>query len=582
MPAFVLAPFGPGAGDSDPAADAHTVAVQALALIQDWIADDEWEGSRLAVLTHGAVIGEDLGASTVRGLVRATQSEHPDRFVLVDLVNPDGNDGYGETLSAALATGEPQLAVGHGSVLVPRLARVSREHTTRASGGSASFEPASFEPDGTVLITGGTGTLGALFARHLVTRYGVRHLLLTSRRGSEAPGAMDLAAELTELGARVTVAACDASDATALADLLTAIDVDHPLTAVIHTAGVLDDATVGALTSQRLDAVLRPKVDAAWNLHRLTHHLNLTAFVLFSSASGTLGGPGQANYAAANTFLDALASHRRTLGLPGHSLVWGLWAQASSMTGALDDGDRARLGRSGIDPLGTDEGLALFDSALALDRAVVVLAKLNLRRLRMQAEAGAPQTLLRGLLRTPNRRTPTAVSDNAATLRQELAGLPTLQRHRVVLRLVRTHAAVVLGHDSPDSIDTERGFMDMGFDSLTAVELRNRLTAATGLRLPATLVFDYPTSNALADFLRTEFIVDGSNEDQALLAKIDSLESNLLTMSEHTRTKLRDRMRNLMSRLDELPDAADGMTMRIESATDDEIFELIDNELGIA
>jgi acyl transferase domain-containing protein/D-arabinose 1-dehydrogenase-like Zn-dependent alcohol dehydrogenase/acyl carrier protein len=365
--------------------------------------------------------------------------------------------------------------------------------------------PRPLDPDGTVLITGGTGVLGGQVARHLVTKHGVRHLLLTSRRGHEAPGAAELSADLTALGATVTLAACDAADHDTLASLLGTIPDEHPLTAVIHAAGLLDDGTVDALTPERLRQVLRPKVDAAWNLHRLTQDLDLAAFCLFSSAAGVFGAPGQANYAAANVFLDALACHRRVHGLPASSLAWGYWMQATGMTSHLSKDDITRIGRGGLVPLSYEQGLALLDATLCAVRPAVVPAQVDVAALRAQATSGALPAMLRGLVRTtPARRniTPGGMSSIA----QRLAGLPEDEQYEVLLDLVRTSAAAVLGHATAEAIEADRAFKELGFDSLTAVELRNRIGAATEARLPTTLVFDHPTPRALAQRLRTEII----------------------------------------------------------------------------
>ncbi|MER5363384.1 SDR family NAD(P)-dependent oxidoreductase, partial [Streptomyces sp. NPDC002785] len=367
--------------------------------------------------------------------------------------------------------------------------------------------PADWNPDGTVLITGGTGTLGGLVARHAVTERGARHLLLTSRRGEQAAGAAELAAELRELGAEVTIAACDAADREALAATLAAVPAEHPLTAVVHTAGVLDDGVVGSLTPERVAKVLRPKVDAAVNLHELTRDCDLADFVLFSSAAGTFGGAGQANYAAANSFLDALARHRHTQGLAATSLAWGLWAEASGMTGELDATDKSRMSRSGVLGLSSAEGLALFDAAHQVGEAFLVPMQLDLAPL-AGAPVGMVPALLRGLVRggTTRRTAETGTGSDAASLVERLVRLPEAERDAALLELVRTQVAVVLGHDSPDAVEANRAFKDLGFDSLTAVEFRNRLGAAAGLRLPATLVFDYPSPTALAGYLRDELL----------------------------------------------------------------------------
>ncbi|MGW0917270.1 SDR family NAD(P)-dependent oxidoreductase, partial [Streptomyces sp. NPDC002784] len=360
--------------------------------------------------------------------------------------------------------------------------------------------PVPVDPDGTVLVTGGTGTLGALLARHLVTAYGVRNLLLTSRRGLETPGAPELASELRQLGAAVEVAACDAADRDQLAALLDG----RRLTGVVHAAGVLSDGLVTAVTPEQLATVWRPKAQAALHLHELTQESDLAFFALYSSVSGVLGGAGQANYAAANTFLDALAHRRRAQGLPATSLAWGLWEQASAMTGELDLADRRRLSRMGLAPLSSEEALALLDRALASAEPALVPARLDLAGLR---GSEAVPAVLRGLVRpATTRRTAdtTAGGQGSGGLVETFAGLSRAERERRLVELVRAHVAAVLGHASEQSVDPERSFKEQGFDSLTAVELRNRLTAATALRLPTAIVFDHPTPARLAGHLHTE------------------------------------------------------------------------------
>ncbi|WP_308416656.1 type I polyketide synthase [Streptomyces sp. AJS327] len=358
---------------------------------------------------------------------------------------------------------------------------------------------------GTVLITGGTGTLGRLVARHLVTEHRVGHLLLTSRRGPDAPGAEELRAELTGLGAQVTIAACDVGDRDELASLLDVLPADRPLAGVIHAAGVLDDAMIHALTPEQTERVLRPKLDAATHLHELTAGADLEWFVLFSSASGVFGGPGQANYAAANSFLDALAAYRHGRGLPAVSLAWGYWSETSGMTGHLDEVDRKRFERGGILPLSNDEALELFDIALRSGEPLLMPAAIDLGGLCAASPEQVPP-ILRTLVRSTGRRPARAVAADAApeALADRLVTIPPAARESYVTDLVRTHAATVLGHTSPQAVDPERAFQDLGFDSLTAVELRNRLTSATGLRLPATLVFDHPTPVALTRLLLKE------------------------------------------------------------------------------
>ncbi|WP_413101308.1 type I polyketide synthase [Streptomyces sp. Inha503] len=492
-----------GVGESaSPATTAHQATTQVLGLLQQWLADDRFTDSRLVLLTSGAVATEagepvaDLAGAAVHGLLRTAQAENPDRFVLLDI---DGQDASLAALPAALAAGEEQLAVRAGVARIPRLARVPvAEETTTEN---------TFGPEGTVLVTGASGSLGGLVARHLVAERGVRRLLLVSRRGGEAPGAEELRAELVELGATVSWAACDVADRDALAATLATIPAEHPLTALVHTAGVLDDGVIGSLTPERITHVMRPKVDAAWNLHELTRELDLTAFVLFSSASGVFGTPGQGNYAAANAFLDALAAHRRAEGLPAVSPAWGPWAGAG-MAGGLDEADISRMRRAGLPPLSPAEGLALLDAALTTYEVAPVPMRVDAVALRAQAAAGALAPLLRGLVRVPVRRAVDTAAGGGSALAERLAGLSAAEQDRLLLELVRTQVAAVLGYAGPQAVEEGRAFKDLGFDSLTAVELRNLLREATGLRLPPTLVFDYPTSTALAGHLRQEIVGD--------------------------------------------------------------------------
>ncbi|SIO86180.1 type I polyketide synthase [Nocardiopsis sp. JB363] len=362
--------------------------------------------------------------------------------------------------------------------------------------------PAPFPQEGTTLITGGTGGLGHRLAHHLVTGYGVRNLLLLGRRGPDTPGQAERTAQLEAFGANVEVVACDAADREELGRVLAAVPRDRPLRAVVHAAGALDDATVASLTPEQLHTVLRPKVDAAWNLHELTD--DLSSFVLFSSAVGVLGNPGQANYAAANSFCDALAHLRRGEGLPAISLSWGLWAGGSGMTGHLEETDLAVLGRSGLLPMRPDAALDLFDTALSRDPIHVVPAWLT---------PAADVSVLRGLLPEPGaeRVVPfastasgsTGGADGAGDPAARLAAMDEDERSRALLEEVRAHTAVVLGHraGSAAEVDPDRPFTEQGTDSLTSVELRNRLSTAVGVRIPATAVFDHPTPRALARLL---------------------------------------------------------------------------------
>ncbi|MGN9788878.1 beta-ketoacyl synthase N-terminal-like domain-containing protein [Nonomuraea sp. ZG12] len=383
--------------------------------------------------------------------------------------------------------------------------------------------PPGREP-GTVLITGGTGTLGGLVARHLAATGRATRLVLTSRSGPAARGAAALAADLASAGLGVRIIAGDAADRSALATVLAPMVGSAPvrravgerLRGVVHTAGVLDDGVIGSLTPARIDAVLRPKADAAWNLHELTRGVDLDAFVLFSAGAATFGAAGQGNYAAGNAFLDALAAHRLAAGLPAVSLAWGLWADASAMTENLSAQDVNRISQGGVEALTADQGLGLLDLALTRDDALLVPARLDVAGIRAQAALGAGlaplwRALTGGPARPPMASAVGAHGGSAAeALRQQLAGSSGADRDRLLLDLVRGHVAAVLGHTSPEAVEPRRAFRDLGFDSLTSVELRNRLATATGLRLPATVVFDHPSSSALADHLRTRLLGEGA------------------------------------------------------------------------
>ncbi len=572
VPEVVVVTSGPH-DDEDVTRAVRTATHGALDQVQEWLASDLFAGSRLVFVTKGAIatrVGEgitDLATAAVVGLVRSAQSENPGRFVLVDL---DDREVSYAALPSAVACGEPHVAVRIGAIQVPRLARVPA---------TSPAPVAAWDPEGTVLITGATGTLGTLVARHLVTARGARRLVLTSRRGPAAEGAAELVAELTAWGADVTMAACDVADRDSLAALLAAIPAEHPLTAVVHTAGVLDDGVVSALTTRQLDTALRPKVDAAWHLHELTAGMNLAGFVVFSSLAGTFGGTGQANYAAANAFLDALAHVRRAEGLPALSLAWGLWAERSGMTGKLGEADLSRLARGGVEPMPSDEGLDLFDVACALDEAVLLPVRLVVEAMRDRVGEDAIPVILRSLIRTPVRRAVrAAVADPVDSLTHRLAGMSEAERDGALLDLVRTHAATVLGYAGPDAIEPDRGFLELGFDSLSAVELRNLLGAATGLRLPATLLFDYPSTTVLVEYLRSELVPDVPAAILPALAELDRVEFALpeLLADSQARATLGTRLQELLSRVNGASATATAVEEKLESATDDEMFALID------
>ncbi|MEV4753350.1 SDR family NAD(P)-dependent oxidoreductase [Streptosporangium sp. NPDC049248] len=445
--------------------------------------------------------------------------------------------------------------------------------------------PRVWDPEGTVLITGGTGGLGAEVARHLVAEHGVRHLLLAGRRGPDAPGAAELHRELSDQGARITIAACDMADRDAVAGLLAGVAAGHPLTAVIHAAGVLDDGTIASLTPERLDGVLRPKVDAAWHLHELTQGMDLAGFVVFSSLAGLMGGAGQGNYAAANAWLDALMARRRAQGLPGLSLAWGLWAQATGMTGAMSQADVQRMTAAGLPPITTEQGLALFDAAIDSDAPLVVPVRLNPPALPQEQVPPLFRGLVRGTRRTAAASSAAGDGGAGVALSRQLAGLAAAKRIRVLIDLVRTQAAAVLGHPDSAAVEVRREFRELGFDSLTAIELRNRLNAATGLRLPSTLVFDYPTPTALAEHLLAE-IAPGETEvaKPSLLADLDRFEVALSedTIDEITRNGIATRLRQLLGKVSGSGSETSEIAVEdmLESASTEDILGFIESELG--
>ncbi|GAA4468610.1 hypothetical protein GCM10023170_082790 [Phytohabitans houttuyneae] len=570
-PDTVLLDITPDTG-GDLAGTAQGAVRGALAAVQSWLAEEGRTDSHLVVVTRNATAVapgdtvDGIAAAGVWGLVRSAQSEHPGRITLVDV---DGTAGSEAALPAAVASaraaGEPQVAIRSGTASVLRLSPVEGRPapTTR-------WEAAR---EGTVLITGGTGALGAAVARHLAGQHGIRHLLLVSRRGPDAPGADALVAELSALGATAEVAACDTANRDDLASLLSG----RAISAVVHTAAVLDDGMLRSLSGERFERVLRPKLDAAVHLHELTRDANLAAFVLFSSAAGITGAPGQANYAAANTFLDALAQHRRAIGLPGISLAWGLWEERGGITRALAEADIALLRGQGIVPITTDRGLELFDRASDVDEPLLVPAPLDLRAFTGR-EAPAILRDLPGLPPAPATGTAAARTDLAARLRGSAPG----EREGLLLELVVRHVAAVLGHESARTIDRERGFVDLGMNSLTAVELRNRFAAEAGVRLPETTLYDYPTPLALARHLGTALGVDGDRAPEGIFAELERLEAAVAAaeLDQAARTRLAKRLAAVQWRL-ESGGTAGTTTAALTQATDDEMFALIDQELGI-
>ncbi len=559
---------------------AHALSHWALELVQAWLADERFSDSRLIMVTQGALAlaGGDgvpgLAQAPIWGLLRTAQSEHPDRLVLVDV---DGEESTWRMLPEALASREPQVAVREGRLYVPRLARMASADGGSSEVGLPGDEAPLFDPERTVLITGGTGGLGALVARRLVSAHGVRSILLASRRGPQAETAPALEAELSALGARVRIAACDVADREQVAALLGSVPPEHPLGAVVHAAGALDDGVIGSLTSERMDRVLTPKIDSAWHLHELTEHLDLSAFVLFSSFAATLGAAGQGNYAAANAFLDALAAYRRARGLRAVSIAWGLWERTSSMTAHLGEADVARMVRSGLRALSSEEGLELLDAACESDEALVVAARMDLAVLRARARTGALPAPLRGLIRLPPRP---VVDGGGGSLAARLSRAPDTEHRRIALELTVAQVAAVLGHASAEAIDPLQTFKDMGFDSLAAVDLRNRLNAETRLRLPATLVFDHPNSAAVAQRLLEELALREPAAAEPVEAELTRLERELpaIFADDARRRRMTARLSALLDRMSMGETEVEDEDVR--HATADEVFALIDREIG--
>ena len=447
---------------------------------------------------------------------------------------------------------------------------------------------------GTALITGGTGMAGSAVARHLVGRHRVPHVMLVSRSGERADGIAELAAELREAGASVAVVACDVGDRDAVAALLAQVPERYPLRSVFHAAGVLDDAVIASLTPARIDTVLRSKVDGAWHLHELTKELDLSAFVGFSSMAGIVGAPGQGNYAAANSFLDALAAHRRAHGLPGLSVAWGMWEEASTMTQHLGERDKARMSRAGLSALTTRQALELLDAALLTEHPMVVGTRLDRGALAHHSDALPP--LLSQLATRPARRVLEHTDMVSLTgLRARLEGMTPEQRHSELVELVCSNAATVLGHSTAD-VNADDAFGDLGFDSLTAVELRNRLKIATGLTLSPTLIFDQPTPGALAEHLEAQLATsapqgvtaappdrmtrfnDIARELQALLKAPD--------LGPGDKAQVITRLESLLSTATGpspaplLPDPEDAFDDDISTATESQLFAILDDEVG--
>ncbi len=546
----------------------HQVTARTLALLQAWIASKPLSEARLLLVTQDAVAvtrtdAPNLAQAALVGLMRSAQSEHPGRFGIVDLDRSEASMG---SLYGALVSDEPELALREGALYAPRLARLKAGDRE---------PPAPLDSQGTVLITDGAGGLGALLARHLVLDRGARRVLLVSPSGPEADGARELEAQLQELGCDVRIAACDVSQKAQLEELLASIPAEHPLSMVVHTAAVLDNGVIESLDGERLFRAMAPKVDAAINLSELAGQAEL---ILFSSAAAAVGSPGQGNYAAANSFLDALACSRRAHGLPGMSLAWGGWDWAGNISGELSAADRARFERQWILPLADEQALELFNVARGIGDPVLLPMRLNTAALSIQAKAGALPAVWRGLIRSSTRRT----SDAQGTLARRLAESPESEWNAIVAELVRGHVAGVLGHASPEAVDLRRPFKEAGFDSLAAVELRNRLSQASGLKLPSTLVFDHPTPAAVAEFLRSKVADNGAGRP-VIDEEIDNLEKLLVSAvgDSGERARISGRLRSLLAKLADDGQASDDTVTveMIQSASADELVELLQMDL---
>ncbi|WP_435056395.1 type I polyketide synthase [Streptomyces venezuelae] len=584
-------------GTEDPAGVLSLLALAAegafaagLALSQ--ALGDAGVAAPLWCLTRGAVAAgradrvTDPEQALIWGLGRVASMEQGGRWGgLIDL--PEQADDRALARLAGVLAGdgaEDQVAVRASGMFVRRLVRARLAETVPVR---------EWRPTGTTLVTGGTGALGAHVARWLAGN-GAEHLVLTSRRGPDAPGAAELREELAALGSEVTLAACDVSDRDALAALLAGIPADRPLTAVVHTAAVLDDGVIETLTPDQVERVLRVKVDATLHLHELTRDLDLSAFVLFSSFAATFGAPGQGNQAPGNAFLDAFAEYRRAAGLPATSLAWGPWGSADG-----DDseaGDRMR--RHGILAMSPERTLASLQHALDRDETTLTVVDMDWKRFTLAFTADRARPLLlelpeaRRVIESAERESAEDLA-GGVPLTQQLAGLPEVEQQRLLLDLVRTAVAAVLGHADLTSVEAGRAFKELGFDSLTSVELRNRLGAVSGLKLPASLVFDHPTPAAVAAYLRAGIVPDAAEGGAPLLEEIDKLEAVLArgTGDNVVRARVTMRLQALLAKWNESEDpagaqAAEGTGPATNTpaaaadASDEELFALINEGLG--
>jgi acyl transferase domain-containing protein/acyl carrier protein len=564
---------------------AHLAA--ALAVVRSWPADARSAGTRLVLVTRRAVAagpGEDVdpAQAAIWGLMRSAQTEHPGVFQVVDL---DEDPGSVAALATAVRSREPQIAVRAGELHVPRLVRA----LTRGAGDAPRATSRTRAEDrwhtSSLLVTGAGGVIGSALARHAVAVHDVGHVVLLSRRGERAAGTAALAAALRERGALVTVEACDAADRDRLAEVISRVPSDFPLRGVIHAAGVAEDAVLHALTPDHLEKVLRAKSDAVAHLDELTRGLALEWFVTCSSAAGWWGTAGQANYAAANACVDALVQRRRAAGFPALSLAWGLWEERGEISGNLDDTDLLRLARTGIAPLPTSDALTAFDAALALDEPVLLPVRLDTRNLADGTTVPLLAEYVRKQSKPPAAEQRKTVPPGGGTLGDRLAAMTAQEREQSLRQLVREEAAAVLNHSRLGAVDLDRGFLDLGFTSLTALELRNRIGTAIGLALPPTLIFDHPTPGALAKHLSARLMPSSEDVVTSLDRDIGLIGERFATLDDETlRTQVKQRLQDLLKQWGSAPgtDAAPDSSGDddIESASADLMFDLIDSEFG--
>ncbi|WP_393096831.1 beta-ketoacyl reductase [Streptomyces sp. LN325] len=550
-------------------------------------------------LTHGAVaVGTpsegvvDPAQAALWGFGRVAALEHPDRWGgLVDL--PESVDrSVLASLAAVVTDGvEDQVAVRGADLFARRLSHAP------LPGGAPAWGPSAdgWRAPERVLVTGGTGGVGARVARWLVGR-GASELVLTSRRGIDAPGAAELVAGLGELGARVVVEACDTADAEAVAGLLSR----YPVDAVFHAAGVLDDDLIDRLTPERVAAVLAAKAVGAGHLDALTRDLDLSAFVVFSSIAGVWGSGGQSAYAAANAHLDALVERRRARGLAGTAVAWGPWGGG----GMVSEQGAAELVRRGLRVMDPERALTGLGRALDVGDATVVVADVDWEKFLAPFTARRPSPLLSAL---PEARAAATAPGDAETasdaprpLVEKLTAAPAEARLQLVQDHVRSVAATALGFDGVSGVEPTKAFREMGFDSLTAVELRDQLNADTGLRLPTTLVFDHPTPADLARHLTGELFGGGQANATALLAQMENAVARIIGSDpgQDVRILLKARLKAFLTEVEDLesdPDGLNGlnglngaddgtgpavsMADRLDDATDEELFDFISRQL---